>query len=461
MTRRAGSLFSIIAAALLVAASQPSPPEGVLRAAASGPLVHAQAPGPELRAALEHWQDLRFGLFVHWGPVSLTGREIGWSRGRPTPLDEYDRLYERFNPTAFDADAWVRVAKAAGMKYLIFTSRHHDGFSMWDTKASDYSIMRSPFRRDVVRELADACRRGGLMFGVYYSILDWRHPDYPLGSPAGRTRKPGGDMDRFARYVKDQTAELVRGYGPLGVLWFDGEWEDPWTDARGQDLYTFLRALQPSLLVNNRVSKARRGMEGTSAEGAFAGDFDTPEQQIGRFNLDRPWESCITICRQWSWKPDDTMKSLAESLRTLVTTAGGNGNLLFNVGPMPDGRIEPRQAERLAEMGAWLARHGESIYATRGGPYLPGAWGASTRRGSRVYLHVFEWDGDALTLPSLPAKIRAARLLANGTRVEWTQDEHAMRVRVPATLRDTVDTVVVLEIDRPATGLAPIAVAEK
>ena len=442
-----------IAALLLTAlAGQPSSPATAAQAEPVAPTA--------LSDALTRWQDMRFGMFVHWGPVSLTGREIGWSRGSPTPVEEYDRLYETFNPTLFNADEWVRVARAAGMKYLVFTTKHHDGFSMWDTRQSPYSIQRSPIRRDVVRELADACRRGGLMFGAYYSILDWYHPDYPLGSPAGKAKKPAADMDRYTTFLKNQVGELVRGYGPLGVIWFDGEWEEPWTEARGSDLYAFLRNLQPSLIINNRVSKARKGMAGTSAPEQFSGDYDTPEQRIGGFNMGRPWETCMTICQQWAWKPDDRMKSFDESIRTLVATAGGNGNLLFNVGPMPDGRIEPRQVARLAEMGAWLDLNGEAIYGTRGGPFMPGAWGASTRRDNRIYVHAFEWNDDTLRLPALPAKVIAARRLAGGP-VELVQDASGITLRVPRARQDPVDTLVVLEIDRPAMALAPVPVAVK
>jgi alpha-L-fucosidase len=429
-------------------------------AVALAPGVHtAQAPASAtpLAKALAGWQDMRFGLFIHWGPVSLTGHEIGWSRGAQTPSDAYDALYTRFNPVQFNADEWARAAKDAGMKYVVFTAKHHDGFCMWDTKTTDYNITRSPFGRDVVRELSDACRSHGLVFCTYYSILDWRHPDYPLGSPAGKTRKANADMNRYAEYLKQQVSELVTNYGPLAVMWFDGEWEEPWSVERGTDLYAFLRRLQPSLIINNRVSKARAGMEGTSAAGQFSGDYDTPEQRIGGFNMGRPWESCMTICEQWAWKPDDAMKPLSQCLRTLVSTAGGNGNLLFNVGPMPDGRIEPRQVERLKEMGAWLRLRGESVYGTRGGPFKPGAWGASTRRGTRIYLHVFAWDGDARTLPAIPAKVTRVQLLG-GARVEFTQTTSSLTVRVPAASRDPIDTVIALDLDRPAMTIAPVEV---
>ena len=404
-------------------------------------------------ARLDWWRAARFGMFVHWGPVSLKGTEIGWSRGDQVPVEVYDKLYLDFNPTRFDAAAWAGLAKAAGMKYLVFTSKHHDGFCMWDTKYSDYNITRTPFRRDVVRELADACRREGIVFCLYHSICDWRHPDYPLGSPGGKTAKPAPDMDRYNQYLKNQLAELIRGYGPLGILWFDGEWEKPWNRERGTDLYRHVRALQPSLIVNNRVSVGRDGMAGTTVMAeANPGDYDTPEQQIGRFETARPWESCITICQQWAWKPDDSMKSLEQCLQTLITCAGGDGNLLFNVGPMPTGEIEPRQAERLREMGAWLTRHGASIYGTRGGPFKPEPWGVTTCRGNLVYLHVFKAGDAPIALPALKRKVVRSFLLDGGGAIELKPGgaRGGFEFSLPAAARQPIDTIVVLELDGPA-----------
>lgn len=430
----------------------------VLLAARAGQVPE---PPPTDAAALARWRAMRFGMFIHWGPVSLKGTEIGWSRGAQVPVEEYDRLYRDFTPTNFSASDWAATAKAAGMKYLVFTSKHHDGFCMWDSRHTDYDVMATPFGRDVLRELADACRREGLLFCLYHSICDWWHPDYPLGSPGGQTRKPAPNLDRYVQYLKNQLAELIQNYGPLGVLWFDGEWEAPWDETRGRDLYTFCRRLQPSLLINNRVSKARNDMAGTSKAGFFAGDFDTPEQQIGRFNTGRPWESCITLCQQWAWKPDDKMKSLGECLRTLVTCAGGDGNLLLNVGPMPDGRIEPRQVERLREIGAWLARNGEAIYDTRGGPYKPGRWGASTYRGNTLYLHVLEWpSAGALSLPVLPRKVIAARALAGGS-VQVRQAPEGLVIDLPVADRQSEITVIALQLDGPAGDIEPIAVGRR
>ncbi len=410
-------------------------------------------PTPPPPVDLEWWREARFGLFVHWGPVSLKGTEIGWSRGAEVPEAEYDALYRSFDPTRFDARAWARTAKAAGMKYLVITSKHHDGFCLWDSQYTDYDIRATPFGRDVLKQLSAACRREGIVFCTYYSILDWWHPDYPLGSPGGKSQKSSPNMDRYNAYLKNQVAELIRNYGPLGILWFDGEWESPWNPDRALDLYRYCRQLQPSIIVNNRVGKGREDMAGTTATGAFGGDYDTPEQQVGKFQIDRPWESCITLCQQWAWKPNDQLKSLKECLQTLVTCAGGDGNLLLNVGPMPDGRIEPRQVERLLEVGKWLKRYGKSVYATRGGPFKPGAWGVSTHQGRMIYVHVLAWPGgETLALPAIERRVVKASLLTSGN-VTCTQTAQGIELRVPAKSRQAIDTIVKLQLDGPASTI--------
>ena len=394
-------------------------------------------------ARIEWWREARFGLFIHWGPVSLKGTEIGWSRagerrgyrgpGTLVPTEEYDNLYRQFNPTLFNAREWVALAQAAGMKYLVFTSRHHDGFSMFDTQASDYKITSplSPFRRDVVRELADACHAAGLKFGLYYSQPDWHHAD--AFTPDRH--------DRYLAYLKTQVRELLTNYGRLDILWFDGLGKKP-EEYDGAAVNRMARELQPHLLINNR--------------NGLPEDFDTPEQRVGKYQDHRPWESCITICKQWAWKPDDLMKSLEECLQTLVRCAGGDGNLLFNVGPMPDGRIEPRQVERLREMGAWLQRNGESIYGTRGGPWHPTRNFAATRRGNTVYLHVFRWENDALELPALPRRVQAATVLGGG-RATVQEAGGKLQVGVAPAQRTAPDTIVKLELDGPALDIPAIA----
>lgn len=404
--------------------------------------LHADDAKPVQPEAIQNWRAARFGMFIHWGPVSLTGHEIGWSRGSQTPVEEYDNLYKKFNPVKFDADAWVAVAKAAGMKYIVLTTKHHDGFCLWDTKQTDYNIMNTPFKRDVTKELADACKKQGIAFGVYYSTCDWHHPDFPLTSPGGKTERPTHDLDRYTEYLKAQTTELLTNYGPLFTLWYDVP--QKFDSARGASVINMARAIQPDIVINNRTG--------------HRGDYDTPEQKIGGFQMDRPWETCMTICNQWAWKPDDKMKSLDQCLGTLIQTNGGDGNLLFNVGPTPDGEIETRQIDRLKEMGAWLKANGEAIYGTRGGPYKPTKSIASTRKGNKIFLHVMKWDGDSITIPALPKKILSARLL-KGTNLEMKPADEGTTLKVDAADRDPVATVIELTIDGDAMDIAPIGAA--
>ncbi len=400
----------------------------------------AQDFAPAQPEALQAWRDARFGMFIHWGPVSLTGHEIGWSRGKQTSIEDYDNLYKRFNPEKFNADEWVAVAKAAGMKYMVLTTKHHDGFCLWDTKQTDYNIMNTPFGRDVVKELSEACRKGGIAFGTYYSTCDWHHPDFPRTSPGGGVKRETSNLDRYTDYLKAQSTELITKYGPLFTLWYDVPQDFDAT--RGAGIINLIRGLQPTLIINNR----------TGAKG----DYDTPEQHIGGFQIDRPWETCMTICQQWAWKPDDKMKSLEQCLHTLLLTNGGDGNLLFNVGPTAEGVIEERQVQRLKEMGDWLKVNGEAVYGTRGGPYKPVASLASTRKGDKIYLHVLKWSDEPLTLPSLPAKVLSAKLL-NGGKVGMTITDEGMTLSVDPADRDPVATVIELTVDRPAMDIAPIA----
>jgi alpha-L-fucosidase len=402
-------------------------------------------------ARLQWWRDARFGMFIHWGPVSLKGTEIGWSRagerrgygsiGHQVPAEVYDNLYTHFNPTNFNAREWVAIARAAGMKYLVFTSRHHDGFSMFDTKAGDHKItnLRSPFRRDAVKELADACHEADLPFGLYYSQPDWRHPDAFTSDR----------HDRYLAYLKQQVTELCSNYGRLDILWFDGLGKSA-KDYDGEALVRIVRRLQPHIIINDRTGLPE--------------DHDTPEQRVGKYQNDRPWESCITMCRQWAWKPDDEMKSLAECLHTLARCAGGDGNLLFNVGPMPDGRIEPRQVERLRQMGAWLAKYGETIYGTRGGPFKPGKWGASTRKNETVYLHIVDRITNLLALPPLNGRLLWSKVLTGG-QAEVSQTSEGIFVKVSPSDPQPIITVIALKfaasvMDLPGVNLKGGSLAE-
>jgi alpha-L-fucosidase len=410
---------------------------------------HAQTSAPngaaaDAAAALDRWRAMRFGLFIHWGPVSLTGQEISWSRagerrgqkggpGTETPVEAYDNLYKQFNPTQFNAQQWIQVARHAGMKYLVFTTKHHDGFCNFDSALTDYKITNpdSPYGKDIVKQLAEACHEAGLALGWYYSPPDWHHPDY----------RNGDQHVRYIEYLHGQIREILSHYGPVDVMWFDGLGgnSDDWDSPR---LHQMIRGLQPGIVINNR--------------GGLPADFDTPEQKIGGFNRNRPWETCMTICQQWAWKPDDPMKPLQQCLQTLLRVAGGDGNLLFNVGPMPDGRIEPRQVERLKEMGDWLKQFGEGVYGTRGGPFKPGRWGASTCLGNRIYLFVMNWPSEGpLELPVLPIPSGALRTLTRG-QATMEQTPEGIRIALPQADRDEIATVLVLEVQGRAFDIPPL-----
>jgi alpha-L-fucosidase len=396
--------------------------------------------GPE---RMQQWRDLKFGLFVHWGPVSLMGTEIGWSRagerrGRKgtgeIPVDVYDNLYRSFYPIEFDAEEWVEIAKAAGMRYLVFTTKHHDGFCMFDSALTDYKITNSPLRRDIVKELADACHKKGLKLGFYYSQPDWHHPDY-------RTE----NHERYIKYLHGHLLELCTKYGRVDIIFFDGlggkaeDWDS-------ENLFKMIRQLQPDVVINNRAG--------------LPGDYGTPEQRVGEFQREPAWETCMTICNQWAWKTGDRLKSPKECIQALVSTVGGDGNFLFNVGPMPTGQIEPRQVDRLKEMGDWLREYGESIYGTRGGPFKSGTWGASTYKDNRIYLHFLNWHGPRFTLPAIPRKVIGSSVLTGGN-VQVGQSSEGIHVTVAERHQQDIDTIVILELDGPADTIEPVSVPSR
>ena len=394
---------------------------------------------------LEEWKDDRFGMFIHWGPVTLKGTEISWSRGVEVPVDEYDNLYKQFNPVNFNANDWVSVARAAGMKYIVLTTKHHDGFCLWNTIQTDYNIMNTPFKRDVVKELAEACKKQGIAFGAYYSTCDWHNPDFPLTSPGGKLERKTNNLDVYTTYLKRQIGELLLNYGPLYLLWFDCP--QKFDDQRGQSVIDFAHQIQPDIIINNR----------TGAKG----DFDTPEQRIGGFQNIRAWETCMTIATQWSWKADDQVKSLDQCLQSLIRSAGGDGNLLFNIGPKPDGQIDPLQVERLKEMGQWLRKYGYSIYGTRGGPFKPTDWGVSTRRGNTIYLHILKWIGNnpKITIPDLGRSVKSCRL-ADGGEIKLTrQKDDSAVIEFSAKALQPVNTLIELEMSANIMDIQPIAIA--
>ncbi len=395
--------------------------------------------------AMASFMDKRFGMFIHWGPVTLRGTEIGWSRGEQVPEADYDSLYKEFNPVLFNANAWVKSAKDAGMKYLTITAKHHDGFCLWPTKFSDYNIMKTPYKRDIVGELAAACKKQGVTFCIYFTVLDWHDKDYPIHRMKDTTQ---GNMRVFVNRMKNQLGELIANYKPA-MLWFDGYWESPWTNEYGREVYDFIKNIDSRILVNNRLGKDYSSIYAAGA----VGDFLTPEQQIGKLNMNEPWETCMTMGEQWSWKPNDKLKSTRQCIQTLVRTASGNGNLLFNIGPMADGRIEARQVTRLKEMGEWLKSYGESIYATLGGPFVPTETYGSTRKDNKIYVHVFERKENLLILPAIAGMTIEKAYFLNGPPVKFTQNARNITLGLPASLPNLNSNVIVLQTDTNTKGI--------
>ncbi len=398
---------------------------------------------------MSRWRAQRLGLFIHWGPVSRTGQEISWSRGTSIPSADYDTLYRGFDPTGFSARAWVDLAKAAGMRYLTLTFKHHDGFCLWDTRYSPYNVMATPFARDPAGELAEECRRQGLGFQAYYSVADRYQPDYlPAGPggpgfalPAGQTPS----MDRYQGYLAAQASEILDRYRP-DAFWFDGDWDATWGGERGAAVYRTLKTARPTLVINDRLQGAR-GL----------GDFRTWERAIGAFDAGSPWETTATLAEQWSYQPGGSVRAVKDVLQEMLAVIGGDGNYLLDVGPGPDGKIRPEEAARLMELGRWVNAHGEGIHGTRGGPYYPGAWGASTQSGNRVFLHILAWPPDGrFRFPGLPRRVLSARRISGGS-VEVTQGPDSLAIELPSTGCDSLAETIALELDGPVSG--PLATA--
>jgi alpha-L-fucosidase len=457
--------------------------DGLAGAGESGEVSSQAVEDPARAARMAWWREARFGLFIHWGLYAVPAGEWGgrtdhgeWIRDTARiPLEQYEGLRARFNPVKFDARAWARLARAAGMRYIVVTSKHHDGFCLFDSAETDWDVMSTPFGRDILRELAAACRDEGLAVCWYYSIMDWHHPDYTPRRPweaASRPEPPdaGAAMDRYVSYMRRQLRELLTNYGPIGVLWFDGQWEGTWTHERGADLDDYVRSIQPSIIVNNRVDKGG-GAHGMTRGAEYRGDFGTPEQEIPPTGLPGvDWETCMTMNDHWGYNRHDTnYKSVADLLRKLADIASKGGNFLLNVGPTAEGEIPPQSVERLEGIGAWMAVNGESIHGTLAGPFPSLAWGRCTQRaapggGTRLYLHVFEWPPDGrLVVPGIFNDPRRAWMLADpsATGLAVEREGDSLVVALPPAAPDAVNSVVVLEVEgSPDVALPPVIEAE-
>ena len=426
--------------------------------------VHSQTFSPLDRSRLQWWRNARFGMFIHWGLYAVPSGEWKGKTGygewirtsAEIPLDVYDHFREQFNPVKFNADTWVKMAKDAGVKYIVITSKHHDGFCMFDTKQTDFSIMNTPFHHDPMKDLAAACHKYDITFCFYYSIMDWHHPDYlPRRNWEKDRPVAGADFGRYVDYMKAELKELLTNYGKIGVLWFDGEWENTWNEKYGKEIYEYCHSLQPDLIINNRVGAGRMDMEGLTKEGAFGGDFGTPEQQIPATGLPGvDWETCMTMNDHWGYnKNDKNFKSSKELIQMLADIASKGGNYLLNVGPTPEGLIPPESIERMKAIGDWMKVNGESIYETKASPFRSLGWGRCTRKeipgGVRLYLHVFDWpETHTLSVTGLLNEPVKAWILSDPehTLLKITRSEDALLITVPTEMPDTINSVVVLDL---------------
>lgn len=451
------ALPCLLIAALGIAMANPP---ALARPAESSPPTAESAADKARR--LQWWTDARFGLFLHWGLYAVPAGEWKGTTNHAEwfmdstgiPREEYEKFAARFDPRRYDPDAWMKAARDAGMRYVIVTSKHHEGFSMWDSKATDYDVVeRTPYARDVLKPLAEAARRHGLHFGTYYSIMDWHDPSQYPHHPKGYnpTRIDPRQKAAYIRQMKAQLKELV----DLGteVLWFDGEWLDWWTLEDGRDLVAYLRQLKPDIIINNRVANTRGGMAGISPEGA-PGDFGTPEQEIPAAGLgpDRYWESCMTMNGYWGYNRfDKNWKSGATLVRNLIDIASKGGNYLLNIGPTAEGELPAESLQRLGEIGRWMRANGEAIHgSSAGGLAKAPAWGRVTRKPGRLYLHVFDWPADGRLSIALDEKVSGATLLAAPSQaLAVSSDAGRVEIAVPASAPDPVASVIVLALEQP------------
>lgn len=419
-----------------------------LLAALSVKAQDAYTPTAEIIEAQREFSDARFGIFLHWGIYSMFGQGE-WYLNYGPRADEYAKAAAAFYPANFDADAWVKAIKDAGAGYICFTSRHHDGFSMWHTALSPYNIYdATPFRRDVIAELSEACQRHGIKLHLYYSHIDWTRPDYPRGRTGLTTgcNPEDADWPSYYKFMNGQLTELLTGYGPIGAIWFDGHWDHdedsiPF-DWQLAEQYALIHSLQPSCLIGNNhhitpypgenIQIFERDLPGENKAGLSG-------QEVARL----PLETCQTMNGMWGYKILDQNYKDADTLIHLIVKAAGKGaNLLLNIGPQPDGSLPAEALKRLSSIGRWMDTYGVTIYATRGGDFPEQPWGTSTRRDDTVFLHVLDPAATTIELP-VNYKLKQARHFLSGTPVKATTHKATTLVEVPAA-SDETDRVIEL-----------------
>lgn len=404
--------------------------------------------GQDNMASREKFQDNKFGIFLHWGLYSMTAQGE-WYLNSGIRHDEYKKLAGGFYPAGFDAAEWVSAIKASGARYICFTTRHHDGFSMWNTAFSDYNIVQAtPFKRDVLKELAEECHKQGIALHLYYSHLDWGREDYyPLGRTGRNTGRTGhGQWATYYDFMNNQIRELLTGYGPIGAMWFDGWWDHDQDSAFDWQLpgqYGLIHELQPACLIGNNhhqvpfegedIQIFERDLPGENTAGLSG-------QAIARL----PLETCQTMNGMWGYKiADQDYKDSKTLIHYLVRAAGRNANLLLNIGPQPDGRLPQAALQRLSEIGAWMRKFGQTIYGTRGGEMEPRPWGVMTSKGDIRYVHVLDYQDKELFVPFTGFKVKSARLFESGQKVRFRQSPEGLWITL-GQVPQVVDLVVEL-----------------
>lgn len=413
-------------------------------------------PTKENLEARKWFQEAKFGMFIHWGVYSILGDGEWVMNTQNIPIKAYEKLPTFFNPTGYDAEAWVKMAKDAGMKYITITSRHHDGFSMFDTKANNYDIVDgTPYGKDVLKQLADACHKEGIKLFFYYSLLDWHNDDY---FPRGRTGndiagRGAGEWDNYIAFMKTQLTELLTNYGEIAGIWFDGHWDQKLWDGERfgalqvdwhyDEIYKLIHDLQPQCLIGNNHHLAT--IEGEDFQmfekdlpGKNTTGFGTSASDIGKL----PMEVCETINGSWGFNLQDRQhKSKEELIHYIVKAAGYGSNLLLNVGPMPNGKIQDEHQESLSEVGKWMKQNGATIYGTMAGPISPSEKMATTQKGKTIYLHILD-GSQKVFLEDFGAKIKDVKLFSDQSKLTFQQNAFGLFLQVPQNKMDAVDTIV-------------------
>jgi alpha-L-fucosidase len=418
--------LKLFGAGAAVAAADPA---GALAQTPGAPKAPPAAETADRARRMKWWHDARFGMFIHWGLYSVRGRHEWAMENEAIPVAEYELLARRFNPKPNAARDWARLAKRAGQKYMVMTTKHHEGFCLFDTATTTYCAPKQAAERDLVREYVDAARAEGLRVGFYYSLMDWHHPD------GARCAEDEAARKRFVEYIHTHVRELMSNYGKIDVLWYDVAWP---LDAKGWEserMNATVFSLQPDIIVNNRNK--------------LAGDFTTPEQRIEAAEGDRAWEACMTMNASWGYQAaDDEWKTPKTVVRNLISCARDGGNYLLNIGPRGDGSVPEESVRILETVGSWMSRNGDTIYTSDRCQPRRSSYASFTRRGNTLYMHVHFWPGEDVRVAGLLVPVKSARLLASGQAVRFEQDK--LRVRftgLPAAAPDQPVTTIAIECE--------------